>query len=517
MTKLDELVSERSSHAPRSGSQRLRSRLVKHCDLLILLCFVFGSIDPVWVSPRVPTVVNNLGLTDDSWHLDNVFKLSRGIWIGRDVAFTRGPIFQWLSSQPTKFVSVSMGAIHATWDTVPVWCAFVFIYLTLRLLLPEQPSWKRALLLFLVIVFWLVWWEFALQNTVPVLLFAAFLRGWYAVIERRVRSYALGSVAALLTVIAFLIASDAGMYSTAAWVTATAAILIEQRRNKASGGNCLIALLAYGGAGLVFALVVNAAMGKTFDFRFWKDSAQIVSAYRWATPAGITSDGMAHLVGTVIGSAAVFLFRATTRKKHYPAITERIGFLLGEFALAAVMLQTALVMSHLGHVQSASFAMVLFAGVALFSFQSAAISSTAVLLATVCSLLFSGPAFGPGTALRLLRQLRQPQTQCPAGLREFDRGCFAPEFAAMLQSTSDYLDRHTRPQDSVVVFPYQTMLGIASRRTVAGGLMQPYTASGPYLAQREIAGLQSAPGPAGLYVTDLEWRFPRSTAWPLGS
>jgi hypothetical protein len=69
-----------------------------------------------------------------------------------------------------------MGPIFATWDAVPVWCAFVFIYLTLRLLLAEQPAWKRAYLLFLAMVFWLVWWEFSLQNVFPVLLFASFLR-----------------------------------------------------------------------------------------------------------------------------------------------------------------------------------------------------------------------------------------------------------------------------------------------------------------------------------------------------
>jgi hypothetical protein len=53
-----------------------------------------------------------------------------------------------------------------------------------------------------------------------------------------------------------------------------------------------------------------------------------------------------------------------------------------------------------------------------------------------------------------------------------------------------------------VVFPYQTRFGLASGRNVAGGLMQPYTASGPYLVQLEIAGLERANAPAGLYLPD---------------
>ena len=47
-----------------------------------------------WLAPRIVTFVPNLGLIDDNWHLDASFKALRGIWVGRDVAFTHGPIFQ---------------------------------------------------------------------------------------------------------------------------------------------------------------------------------------------------------------------------------------------------------------------------------------------------------------------------------------------------------------------------------------------------------------------------------------
>src|SRR5271166_4126342 len=181
MEKRDELASKPSSPLPQSVSSQPRSWLTRHWDLLALLLLVLASMPGVWLSPRALVVVRDTSLIDDNWHLDEVFKLSCGIWVGRDVAFTHGPIFQWLSSVPARSMGLSMGAIYATGFTVPVWCSFIFVYLTVRLLLPEQPAWKRALLLLLILIFW----EPSLRNAFPVLLFAVFLRGWYAVIEGR--------------------------------------------------------------------------------------------------------------------------------------------------------------------------------------------------------------------------------------------------------------------------------------------------------------------------------------------
>src|SRR5271169_2949446 len=152
MAKPNELATRQSSSAPRSASSG--SWLRRHWDLLALLILVLVSTPAVWLSPRALVVVRDTSLIDDNWHLDEVFKLSRGIWVGRDVAFTHGPIFQWLSSLPARSMGSSMGAIYATWVTVPAWFAFAFVYLALRLLLPEQTAWKRALLLALVLVFW---------------------------------------------------------------------------------------------------------------------------------------------------------------------------------------------------------------------------------------------------------------------------------------------------------------------------------------------------------------------------
>jgi hypothetical protein len=498
-----ELASSRRSPAPQSAASQPRSWLAKHWDLLALLLLVLASMPAAWLSPRALVVVRDTSLIDDNWHLDEVFKLSRGIWIGRDVSFTHGPIFQWLSSVPVRSMGLSMGAIYATWFTVPVWCAFAFVYLTLRLLLPEQPAWKRALLLLLIGIFW----EPSLRPAFPVLLVAVFLRGWYAVTEGRARTYALGSMAALLCVTAFLTASDTGVYALAAWLTATAAVAFETRQDKRFMGKFLFTLLAFVLSSFVLMLAVNAAMAKPFDFRFWKDTAQMVGAYRWATPAAMTHAGRVRLLGTLLAGAAVFLVRTGARRKQNRTTTERTGFLLGGFAFALVMLQSGLVRSDYGHVVIAAFAMVFLAGTILFSFESPQRSALAILVAIACSMLFARPAFLPSTIIGLVAQVRHPLTECPPGFREFDRGCFAPEFTGMLQAASSYLSQRSGLQENIVVFPYQTMFGIASRRSVAGGLMQAYTASGPYLSQLEIAGLERAAAPAGLYLPDADMAY----------
>ena len=89
-------------------------------------CWLLASFPAAWLSPQAVTLVPNLGLIDDNWHLDSTYKALRGIWIGRDVAFTHGPLFQWLSSIPARSMPISFGGLYATWNTVPLWCAIVF-------------------------------------------------------------------------------------------------------------------------------------------------------------------------------------------------------------------------------------------------------------------------------------------------------------------------------------------------------------------------------------------------------
>jgi len=475
--------------------------LKRYWDLLAVVLLMLGSFPVVWVSQQTVTPVPDLGLIDDNWHLDSTFKALRGIWIGRDVAFTHGPIFQVLSSIPARFMPTSFGALYATWNTVPLWCAVLFAYLALRLILPEQRQWKRFVLLLLLASFW----ETSLRSTFPVLLFALFLRGWYAVQEGRLRAAYAGAAGAALCAIAFLIAGDVGIYSTAAWLICWLAVAVELRRKRFLL-KLLEGLLAFVAAAGTLVFLINLSTAGLRNFKFWRDAWAQVAAYRWATPAAMTDQGTNHLVGGLLICAAIFVARSRIGNRYTPALAQRTGFLLGGFVLGLVVLQSALVRSDIGHVMIGLFPLIFFAAAILFSFEGRA-TTAGVIIAVAASMLFSRPVFRPSSILRLASELGNPLTECLPGYSEFDRACFLEPFTPqMLTAGGNFLSRNTRGNDWIFVFPYQTMFGVASGRNVAGGLMQPYTASGPYLSQLEISGLAGKAIPAALYLTDPDYR-----------
>ncbi len=110
--------------------------------------------------------------------------------------------------------------------------------------------------------------------------------------------------------------------------------------------------------------------------------------------------------------------------------------------------------------------------------------------------------FQPSSFRYRLAQMRHPLTSCPGGFREFSGVCFTASFAEMLEVGSTYLQQHSGEHDSVVLFPYQYMFGLASGRNVAGGVLQSFLAGGPYLSQFDIDGYRRAAAPAGLYFPD---------------
>ena len=475
--------------------------LQQYWDVLAALLLVLGSFPTVWLSHRTVTLVPNLGLIDDNWHFDSPFKALQGIWIGRDVAFTHGPIYQWLSSIPARSMPLSFGGLYATWNTIPLWCAIVFAYLAIRLLLPEQAPWKRFVLVLLMCSFW----ELSLRTSLPVLMFAVFLRGWYAVRDGKLRAVFAGVAGALLCVIAFLVAGDTGIYTTAAWGICFVAFGFETRRDHFAS-RLLIALVAFVSASLLLAIAVNCFMATPLDFKFWRDSLAQISVYRWATPAAMTDEGTVHLVGGLLIGVAVFLVRTLKREEQPAAIAQRPAFLAGAFVLAVVEMQSALVRSDLGHVIIGEFAMIFFASVILFSFRGKLGSPVGVLVAVAGCMLFSHPVFRPSSVIRLYGQFSNPMTECPPGYNEYDRACYVePLTPRMLTAGANFLSAQTGAKDSIFVFPYQTMFGLAARRNVGGGLMQAYTASGPYLSRLEIAGLEGKPIPAALYLPDDDY------------
>ena len=500
MLKLDVAPRRRWPQA-RQNSDRPRALLHGHWDLLAVVLLMLCSFPTVWWTQTTVTKVPDLGLIDDNWHLDSTFKALRGIWIGRDVAFTHGPIFQALSAIPARSIPPTLGSLYATWNTVPIWCAFVFAYIALRLLLPEQPQWKRFVLLLLLATFW----ETSLRSTFPVLLFALFLHGWYEVQAGRLRSIYAGAAGAVLCAVGFLIAGDVGIYSTAAWFICCLAIAVEMRRERFAG-KLLTGLGTFIVAGFGSTVVINAFMARPMDFKFWRDSLAQVAAYRWATPAAMQDEGTYHLVGGLLVCGAIFLARALQKREPPLPITQRTAFLLGGFLLGVAVLQSALVRSDIGHVIIGLFPLIFLASVILFALPRRA-SAIGVLVAIAASMLFSRPIFRPSSVLRLFGELHTPMTKCPPAYSQFDQACYLTPFTPrMLTAGRTFLQRNSGANDFIFVFPYQTMFGLAADRNVAGGLMQAYTASGPLLSQLEISGLEGKSIPAALYLPDPDYR-----------
>ena len=498
MEKPDVLTSERAAPVVR---QPALVRFRRHWDFLAVLLLMAASLPVTWLSPHTLIVVPRAGTFDDHWVLDTPFKTARGLWFGRDVAFPYGPLFQWLFSAPARAMDMSMAAIYTTYHTPMLWCTIVFGYLTLRLLLPEQPPWKRFLLLVLLCVFWAPWDG---RTAFTIFLFALFLRGWYAVQQKLLSPVLLGCGAALLCAAAFLYSADTGVYAVAALLVTFAGVVWETRRESPPSRSYFSALLSFAGLSVVLVFALNAAMASWLDFRFWRTSLALVSVHRWNEPAGMSEAATIQLLATLIADGVIFLLRGLAPGDREAGITARKGFLLSGFAFAFAAMQTGLVRSDHQHIVFAVYPMMFLAGAVLFSFRSRAISAVAAVFAVTCSVLFGQPApmFQPASFHYRLAQMRHPLMECPSGLREFSRVCYPAAFTQMLNTGVSYLQQHSEEHDSVVVFPYQYIFGIASGRNVAGGVLQSFLAAGPYLSQFDIAGYQRAAAPAGLYFPD---------------
>ncbi|MGA2904364.1 MAG: hypothetical protein ABSD98_11070 [Candidatus Korobacteraceae bacterium] len=487
--------------APLATAMRPIAFLRRYWDFLAVLLLMAASLPLSWFSPHTVILVQHPGAFDDHWVLDSAFKSSRGIIFGRDVAFVYGPVFQWLMAAPARWPNFSMGSVYVSNRTLLLWCTFLFAHGTLRLLLPEQPAWKRFLLLVLLAIFWAPWDG---RTACAIFLFALFLRGWYAVRDQRLKPLLFAGGCALLTAVAFLYSADTGVYGVAAWLLGLGGVAWEGRESR-KFARC--AAVAAGGFAVCLAalvLVINSIMAAPLDFRFWRTSLALVAVHRWNEPYPISAMGALHLLAPVVIGACLFLVRFAVPADRTAVITARTGFLLSAFLFALLSTQSGLIRSDYNHIVFGVYPMVFFAGAVLFSFPSRAASAVAALAAVACSLVFSQPAlqFQPSNIRYRLTRMRHPITGCPGGFREFDRVCYPSGFAGTLETTVGYLQRHSGENDSVLIFPYQYMFAVAAQRNVAAGVEQSFLANGPYLSQFDTAGMERAQAQAGLYFPD---------------
>lgn len=471
-------------------------------DFIGVLYLVLVSIPAAWLSPHTLTFVGAPRPADDSWIIDTVYKAVRGVWIGRDVAFTYGPFYQWLSSLPSRLEGFSLGTAYATYGIVPAWCTFLLTWLALRLLIPEQPAWKRCLLLLLLTVFWS---PLDIRMFVGIALYAIFLSTTYACAEERVNAVLQGSAASVLCVLGFLISADTGVAGLIALLLCYLSVAFESRRHRQALRRVMLALLASLAAFLVAATVVNSFMGRPFDYHFWKTSFAIVSGYRWFEPSMMGKSGKLRLLATLACGIIVFAIRSLRRAPDTNVTTGRPAFLISGFTFAFACMQTGLVRSDMGHIVIGTFPMIFFIGCIAFGFQNL-LQWAAVSASILASLVLASPnrLFFPSDFLARLSQVQRPLTTCPVGFRAYDRACIAAPFAATLDAAAPYLNQGTSEHDAVVVFPYQSIYGVAARRDVGGGLLLTYLADGLYLSDVELSGLIDVNAPLGLYLPEGE-------------
>ena len=501
MPNLEEVVSENGPPLRHPAKVRPSVILRRYWDFAAVLLLMAASLPLPWLSPRTVILVQRPGTFDDQWVLDTAFKSSRGVIFGRDVAFVYGPIFQWILAAPERWSRYAMANTYVSYRTFFLWCGFLFTYGTLRLLIPEQPPWKRFLLLLSLAIFWTPWDG---RTAFAVFLFALFLRGWYAVIERRTGPLGFACGSSLLATIAFLYSADTGVYAVAAWVLGACGVAWERRRKSS-------ALAIYAAAGGAFAVslgilvpLVNWIMASPLDFRFWRTSLALVSVHRWNEPYALSTDGAIHLLLPLVIGALLFAARWIVAADRTEVLTARPGFLLSAFVFALLCMQSGLVRSDYNHIVFGAYPMVLFVGVVLFSFRSRLMSASAALATIVCSLFLSEPAlqFRPSSLRFRLGRIIRPIPTCAGGYRDVDHACYPAQFAGTLQAAAGYLQQHSVQRNSVLIFPYQYMYGVFAQRNVAAGVEQSFLANGKYLSEFDVAGMQQARAQVGLYFPD---------------
>jgi hypothetical protein len=476
-------------------------------EWLVLLLLLAAATPPILLRRASLTIVPSFNLLDGSWILDTSYKAAGGIWFGRDVAFTYGPLFQWLSSAPSRWVGISVGSILATWYTLPFCVIVIATFLTARLLLPAAPAWRRAILALLAVVFWS---PSDVRVSFCLLAFAIFLRLGDAVMARKTSVLVGALTAAAICIIAFLLAADSGVFVSAAFVLCLVATAIARGRVLRAAQFLLETVI------FVAALVVatDAAMGSWLNSQFWHSSLAIASGYRWFEPSAMSQADKHQLFLSLAVGGAIFLLAWFLREGRR-SWTRRPAFLLAGIGLAFLMTQSGLVRSDRAHVLIGLYPLAFLCGaIALDEFESwpwLGLFLPLIVVVATAGLAHVPSIFLPASVAAQARQIRHPVLACPAGMQEFDRACFSAADAQLLGSISSFVDSQTVPGRRIAVFPYQTALGLASRRQVAGGILQGYLVNGNYLTEVEVAGLQQADPPLALYFPDtptspsLDW------------
>ena len=426
-----------------------------------------------------------------------------GIWFGRDVAFTYGPIYQWLSSAPARWLGLSAGSIYATYNTLPLLVALLATFLTVRFLFPRMNPWKRSLLFALAAVFWS---PPDVRVSVVLLGYAVFLSSVDDLQRKPGRVLLYAALAAIFCLAGFLLSADTGLYTSAALILCVAAQAGCSWKAAGVRKRTAVYIALAAACFAILMVLTNAVMFSPLDFSFWRSGLAIAGGYRWFEATAMTKANKWLLLETVVMAIVVFGCAWRWYGRDREERRQRRAFVLSSGLLAFLIMQTAIVRSDSGHVLIGIYPALFFCGAILIAGLGSkrALSALLVILVVAVTLVRAQVSRPFSGITWRWQQILHPMVTCPADYTQFDRACFPTADANLLASVSAYVDQHTRSADPIVVFPYETAFGMTSRRNVAGGVLQSYLVNGPYLTQVELNGLRKADPALGLYLPDGE-------------
>jgi len=465
--------------------------------------------------PRFTDVPDTLYFIDNSWRFDLLVKARQHIWLGKDVLFTYGPLFQ-LCFVPIFWMrDLSLGEFFKVWFVVSVCVTIALTYGAGRLLLTQVEPWKRALYLLLLIIFWV---QFDIKRCLPLFVFAVFLWIQERVPQSNWRMPLFALLSALLITSSFLIAADAGFYALAAF------FLVASCYNGYRFLQRGVWLPGVVFSGLtvtvvfVCVLIVNALFGKVWDFRYWTSCYKLASNYRWFESMPMEPQAIPVLLITVVICFSVFLWTwiVCRRSSQELGLPPRI---IAVTLFSLLILQSCVVRSSLENATGVLFTMIAFAGAFLFGPLSRQLArSTArvpVLLALGCTALFAASPYQAFSPVKWWAVWRTPAPlTCPPAKLLLDQACLSVYDFLQLDAGSKFLGQHAGASESVMIFPYENIYGDVARRRVAGGFVQSYITEDPFLLEQHLRGLDRDHPDWAIYSVDTpgDWRL---GSWPI--
>ncbi len=489
-----------------SSTLRVLTAIARHLDWLTAVALIVAVTRPTLFVRGISIVVPHPNLLDDSWQVDIAYKALHGVWLGRDVIFTYGPLYQWITSLPSRLLGFSIATFIATREVPFFWLTIGFTYGASRIVLDAEPAWKRALFIALIVIFWS---PFDIRVSAEILLFAVFLYLSDKVVNRRAGLLWAALSCAALLMCAFLISADTGMYSVVALIiVVSASVVLHWKTRRALTRLLWFALLTIAGFALL-GVVANLVLGGgAFAYRFLKDGYAIVSAYRWVEPSPMIARDARVGAWTVATGFAIIVIAWRWRDSESMAITRRPLFLLATPLFALVALETAFVRSDWGHIIIGLFPIIFFAVAVLLGTGPVSLlrDSLCLFLAIGLTGMVAGPfqSFLPSSIKANLAGYSTIPGIAAADCHQayVDRVCFGSPEGEMLVRTTTYLQQHTEADSSVLIYPYQNEVGVAAHRKVAGAVVQNYIVGGDYLTDRQLQGFESQRPAHGLYFVD---------------